>query len=210
MFEINFDFTVEEKIINGSPIYIIDNFYKDVDLVLELFSSVDPRIHKENEKPSFNQIHFDDRRHSFSSQKIIKVYDFLSNICGQKPNLNKNSVLTNCIRFKKNSFNDYQNNYWWPHIDFGYNGIVYLNKNDVESGTNLYESLTSNTEPLNYPEHYQPWKSKSNYKLIHTIKPKFNRLVLFDGLKFLHGMNICNDDYFGNKYRINQVFFFNP
>ena len=43
-----------------------------------------------------------------------------------------------------------------------------------------------------------------------TIKIKniYNRLVLFDGDKFIHGMNIVNDRYFSDEYRCNQVFFF--
>ena len=65
-------------------------------------------------------------------------------------------------------------------------------------------------EPPNYPEHYKPWRSKENYRLIETLEPKFNRMVLFDGLKFFHGMNICNDDYFSDQYRMNQVLFFSP
>jgi hypothetical protein len=33
-------------------------------------------------------------------------------------------------------------------------------------------------------------------------------MVLFDGFKFFHGMNICNRDYFEETYRMNQVLFF--
>ena len=33
-------------------------------------------------------------------------------------------------------------------------------------------------------------------------------MVLYDGMRFLHGMNICNDDYFSDTYRVNQVYFF--
>ena len=40
------------------------------------------------------------------------------------------------------------------------------------------------------------------------VPAKYNRLVLYDGMRFLHGMNICNDDYFGEEYRVNQVYFF--
>ena len=105
-------------------------------------------------------------------------------------------------------FNDYKNNYWWPHLDRGYNAIVYLNTNDYVSGTNLYENLNLDEEPLNCPEHFTPWRNKNNFRLVKTLMPRYNRLVLFDGLKFHHGMNICNDDYFHESYRFNQVFFF--
>ena len=46
------------------------------------------------------------------------------------------------------------------------------------------------------------------YKLLKTLEPSYNRLVLFDGLKFIHGMDVTNDRYFGNESRNNQVFFF--
>ncbi len=58
------------------------------------------------------------------------------------------------------------------------------------------------------PEHSAPWRQKEKYKKIKTLIPKYNRLVLFDGYKFPHGMNITNDRYFSNEYRNNQVFFF--
>ena len=45
-------------------------------------------------------------------------------------------------------------------------------------------------------------------KLLKTLKPKYNRLVLFDAKKFLHGMQICNDVYLKDSFRMNQVMFF--
>ena len=154
-------------------------------------------------------IYFEDKRHSIKSHHISKVYDFLSRVCNQTP-VTEPLILTNCTRFKKCEFNDYQNNYWWPHTDSGYTAIIYLNREDSISGTNLYENLNPEKEPPNCPEHYSPWRSKKNYRLIETLQPKFNRMILFDGLKFIHGMNICNDDYFNEIYRMNQVLFFSP
>ena len=57
-------------------------------------------------------------------------------------------------------------------------------------------------------EHYNPWRSKNDLKVLKHLKPKYNRLVFFDGDKLLHGMNITNKRYFSNEYRNNQVFFF--
>lgn len=209
MFNISKNIEIKTKFVENSTIYIIDNFYQNPDEILNLFLNIDPIVWKENEKPSYNQIYFDDRRHTLKSQKIKKVYYFLSQICNQPvTNNNDDLILTNCIKFQNSNFNDYKNNYWWPHIDSGYTGILYLNKLDHESGTNLYKNLNPNKEPPNVPEHYQPWRKKSNYELIYSIVPKYNRMVLFDGLKFPHGMNICNNDYFGEICRINQVFFF--
>jgi hypothetical protein len=208
MFEINTNCEIKSKIIDGSFLYQIDNFYQDVDEVLNFFSIIDPLIWRKDVRPTNNQILFDDRRHSFTSKHIIKVSNFLSKVCNQSSYFDSDVVTTNFTRFKKDNFNNYESNYWWPHRDHGYNAILYLNKNDTESGTNLYENLNPDEEPPNLPEHYQPWRNKNNYRIIESIKPKYNRMVLFDGYKFFHGMNICNDDYFSDTYRMNQVFFF--
>jgi hypothetical protein len=212
MFEINQNAIVQKKIIDDSVIYIIDNFYEDIEKILDFLLILEPEVWKQDQSPSNNLIHFEDKRHALISKHVVKVYDFLSNLCGQTT-INEriqHSILTNFSRFKKCEFNDYQNNYWWPHQDSGYTAIIYLNREDLVSGTNLYENLNPNNEPPNYPEHYKPWRSKENYRLIETLKPKFNRMVLFDGFKFFHGMNICNDDYFNENYRMNQVLFFSP
>lgn len=209
MFELNPYFSVKEEIFHDSKIFFIDDFYANPDEVKEYFLTKESRLNKFNQKPSFNNLHFEDRRHSIISENIVEVYKVLQSICNQKP-LCENLIITNLTRFKKVSFNDYENNYWWPHQDNGYNGIVYLNKNDSLSGTNLYQCFHLNEliERDTIFEHLEPWRDKEKYKLIKSIRPKYNQLVLFDGKKFLHGMNICNDDYFSQAYRLNQVFFF--
>jgi hypothetical protein len=208
MFEISKNININLEIFQESKIYIIDNFYQDPDSVLNFFLTHDADLWRNEQIPSYNLIHFEDRRHFLHSDEIVKVYDFLSSLCNQSPitYLNNSNLITNITKFKKCEFNDYKNNYWWPHIDYGYNGIVYLNDDEV-SGTNLYENLDPENEP-NCLEHHAPWRSKDKYRLVKTLIPRYNRLVLFDGSKFFHGMNICNDDYFGEKYRFNQVFFF--
>ena len=59
-------------------------------------------------------------------------------------------------------------------------------------------------------EHYQPWRLKEKYELIHTFEPKFNRLVMFDAEKHCHGQNIHSKSEFfrTNQARLNQVFFY--
>ena len=208
IFQINENCTIQKEEFLGSFLYTIDNFYQTPEKVLESFFSIEPPIHKKNRKPSYNQIYFDDRRHWMKKSHVTKVYNFLSNICDQKSAFGNNLVITNFTRFNKSIFNDYHNNYWWPHLDEGYTGILYLNKDDSVNGTNLYNQLNYQKEYEKYPEHYKPWRNKSDYELIKTFEPKFNRMILFDALKFHHGMNIENDQYFGETYRVNQVFFF--
>ena len=205
MFELNKNLEIKEELFNDSIIYTIDNFYQyPQQLEKYLFSDI-PSLpfHKGDEKPSYNGTYFEDRRHpARNSLQLKKVYDFLSDLCGQE--YDSHDIATNCARFKRHEFNDYENCHWWPHKDTGYNGIVYFN-DDNENGTNFYNEL----KPLpDVNEHYAPWRSKDEFELIKHLEPKYNRLVFFDGWKFQHGMNISNDRYFGEEYRKNQVFFF--
>ena len=205
MFELNKNLEIKEELFNDSIIYTIDNFYRyPQQLEKYLFRDISSLpFHKGDEKPSYNGTYFEDRRHpARNSLQLKKVYDFLSDLCGQE--YDSHDIATNCARFKRHEFNDYENCHWWPHTDTGYNGIVYFN-DDNENGTNFYNEL----KPLpDINEHYAPWRSKDEFELIKHLEPKNNRLVFFDGWKFQHGMNISNDRYFGEEYRKNQVFFF--
>ena len=206
MFELNDNLEVKEELFDGSIIYVIDNFYRNPQKIENyLFEDVSASpLHKGHQQPTYNGIYFEDRRKPPKENlELKKVYDFLSDLCGQSyRNLN---AVTNCVRFEKHEFNDYENFNWWPHIDRGYNGLVYFNDNDNENGTNLYRELI----PLpDVNEHFAPWRSKDEFEVIKHLEPKYNRLVFFDGWRFQHGMNISNDRYFGQEYRKNQAFFF--
>ena len=204
IFELNQNLNITTEIFKDSKIYIIDDFYKYPDeLSSYLFTTVPANLWKAEDSPSFNNIHFADQRHNFLNLAITPAQQLLSNLCGQ-PISSPGRILTNCIQFFNREFNDYKNNFWCPHTDLGYNALLYLNTFDC-SGTNFYESL----EPDIYstPEHFAPWRPRNRYKIIKTLEAKFNRLVLFDGAKFLHGMSIEDDTFFKLK-RINQVFFF--
>tara|TARA_R100000005_G_C4958265_1_gene176039 strand:- start:247 stop:891 length:645 start_codon:yes stop_codon:yes gene_type:complete len=210
MFEIRESYDVRVDHVYDSPIYIIDDFYQDPDSIVRYLMSQDAPLWKMEEEfqPSHNGIYFEDRKHQIESSEIAPAYYFLQSICKQKIDC-LGDIDTNVTRFKKHEFNDYQYHYWSPHTDDGYTAIVYLNKDDTESGTNLYESLDPENEPVDeYSEHYYPWRPKDKYRLLKTIEPKYNRMVMYDGHRFLHGANICNDRYFGEEYRLNQVYFF--
>ena len=202
MFELNQKLEVKQEILYGSVIFYIDDFYLNPNEVDEYLFREDTPLHKIDQKPSYNNIHFEDRRLIKEDERIYDVIIFLSQLCGQKPITC--SIVTNMQKFFVNEFNDYKNNIWWPHQDNGYNGIVYFSD---ECGTNLYSTDTTDELP-NAPEHYKPWRPRENYKILKTLESKYNRLVLFDGFKFPHGVDICSDRYYGDEYRKNQVFFF--
>jgi hypothetical protein len=198
----------------NSFIFYMDNFYKYPDLVLKEILSKEPPVWKEFDKNTFNMIHFEDRRHMIKYDSLINVYEKLGSFIekndpGRGKSQDSGRLVTNHTLFYKNNFNDYKTCWWWPHVDSGYNGIVYLNyDSDNEIGTNLYREAIY--DPLHdaLPEHKRPWIDKSYWTRIASFKSSFNRFVMFDGAKYYHGMNIDSDRYF-NEFRINQVFFFN-
>ena len=202
MFELNHRLQIKRETLQESVIYYVDNFYLHPHKVEEYLFDPETPLHKIEQKPSYNSIHFEDRRLIKEDERLHSVVNLLSQICGQKPDTY--CIVTNMQRFFANDFNDYKKHVWWPHQDNGYNGIVYFSD---ECGTNLYSTDTTDELP-DAPEHYKPWRLRENYDIIKTIEPKYNRLVLFDGFKFPHGVDVCNNHYFGDEYRKNQVFFF--
>ena len=209
MFQLSDNLKVNTEIFQGSKIFTIDNFYKNPDEISDYLFKEPAPLHKEYDNPTYNNVLFEDRRLRAYDVRLQPVINFLSKLSSQKPLIY--DITTNQTRFYDDEFNDYKNCIWWPHVDEGYNGIVYFNKNDTECGTNLYSEITDIDEMNDYdniPEHFAPWRKKEKYEKIKTLIPKYNRLVLFDGYKFPHGMNIINDRYFSDEYRNNQVFFF--
>lgn len=202
---------VDKEYLLGSPIFSVRNFYKYPEKVHQFIFDEPYRegrvgLWKINESGSNNGIYFEDRRFYDFEERLIDAYFFLCDLIGDYHF--RSVITTNMTLFKTDDnslkFNNFKDNYWWPHVDTGYNGIVYFN---TECGTNLYEPNCLDYSDKNN-EHEQPWRSKENYNLLKTIQPEYNKLVLFDGCKFPHGMNIDSDRYFGKKTRNNQVFFF--
>jgi|SRR5210317_122048 hypothetical protein len=210
IFELDENHTIVTECFMNSNIYYIDNFYKNPDEIIDFLEHHDAPLHRPGQHPhykSLNGIHFFDMRHEIIVDEIENVSSYLSSICGQSAINQKNLLMTNKSKFLPCRFNDYKNKYWHPHIDHGYTAIIYLNVDDEECGTNLYTNVIID-DKNSFGEHVTPWRSNYNWSVIKHLKPKFNRCVIFDGLKFYHGMNICNDKYFGDQYRLNQVLFF--
>ena len=206
LFEINTD-RAERVTIYGSNFYFIDKFYKHPRKVRRWLLKHQSFLHKDQQK-GYNGIHFEDRRHALKHPGMKDVNSYLSNLCRHhSPDDESDDVMTNLFKFKKCEFNDYQNNYWWPHLDSGYTGIVFFDK----AVTNLYKYLGEpgkETETLNnVPEHERPWRPKNEWERILTLNGEFNRMVLFDASKFYHGLDI-SDDRYTKEYRMNQVMFF--
>ncbi len=209
VFDLNDKSPIYVEKIMGSNIYYIDNFYKKPDTILKLLNTVPAKVHnpptrKDSRFKSLNGIHFQDMRHNIRIEEMKYVNSYLSRICGENPHTDPDMLFTNKTRFFPTAFNDYKNNYWHPHTDPGYSALIYFNKNDTEYGTNLYKQIQPDTKH-HCGEHVTPWRPKAYWKIVKTLKPKFNRCVLFDGKYFPHGMHIPNERYFGDEYRLNQI-----
>lgn len=203
--DINFHHKIKKYQIYDSNVYIIDRFYKNPRKLKKWILSHKHSYHKSWEI-GYNQIYFNDMRHTIPHQDMMIVSKYISSICKKVPSDHtKNNITTNLFNFKKNKFNDYKNNYWHPHKDSGYTAIIYFDKSD----TNLYSclDLEEQNNINNIPEHFMPWKSKEKWKKIVVLHGKFNRLILFDGSKFFHGSDISSEKYIKNT-RMNQVLFF--
>ena len=206
MFKLNNKLEVKKQYLKNSIIYTIDNFYKKPDEILSFIERNPSHPHKIEEEGSLNMKYFQDLRHSYNFKDMENVENYLKKITNQKIKYQNFNFLTNVTKFIDRDFNDYKNNYWYPHKDFGYTALVYFNKHEID-GTNLYEDLDNDFENIKKTsEHSKPWRPKEKWQVIHTIKAKYNRCVIFDGLIF-HGMAVNNDTFF-NKYRVNQVLFF--
>ena len=221
MFEVNENLEVKQDYLLGSKIFTIDNFYKDPEEVSDYLFNREVPLWKIKESPSFNGLFFNERRLIEEDGRLENIYKFLSGLCGMSYEFV--DIITNMTRFCKDNFNDYKNCFWWPHTDRGWNGIVYFNKDEENSGTNLYDPKVLQEEEwqisLSAPEHYSAWRPKEKYSILKTFKSKYNSLCLFDGSKFPHNMNITNDRFFRDiplfsypqvywdNYRCNQVFF---
>jgi len=205
IYEINELNNIQTFNFQGSKIYVMDDFYRYPEEVLSRFLSIESKIWKEKEIPSYNKVHFLDKRHDFHDDNFINVGEQLSKICGE-PVAQPGRIVTNIMKFIDRDFNDYKNNYWWPHCDLGHTALIYLN-NFEYPGTNIYEPLEQDN--WNTVEHYEPWRPKEKYKVILTLNAKFNRMVLFDAKKLFHGMNVSDDTFF-HRVRMNQAIFFKP
>ena len=187
--------------VEQSKIVVIDNIFANPEAaVADILSH--PADWNKPTMRGMNGIKFEDRRHRYKAQ-LNDLLTVGSRLSGQQPSF-PDEVITNYTLLYDDPFNDYENNYWWPHVDLGYNAIVYLNHYDGP-GTNLFNPVLPR-HPRE-KEHIQPWNPREHWELVTTIQAKYNRLVLFDGQKFYHSMAIEDRTWFEQR-RLNIVQFF--
>jgi len=193
------DFLIEN--IKNENFYIFKDFYEKPILVLETIINHGAQKHKNNEPNSLNGVKFLDLRHDIDLKEYHGVLNYFSNFTKRPVQSNFKS---NIQKFFDKNFNNYKDNFWWPHFDEGWTAIIYLNEKNL---LNIYES-----DDISYLdnefEHHTPWKKRDNFKLIKQFDVPFNTAILFPAHKFLHGLGL-EDDTYSSKLRINQAIFLN-
>ena len=195
---INNDLAVHKQLILGTPVFIIDNFLQDPDGIHDQCFAELGTMHKKTQKNTLNGVHFNDLRKIIQGDLVTEVDGLVKELTGQVPT--NPQFATNELLLYPHAYNNPQDNWWWPHVDSGYNMIIYMSKNGDDCGTNLYypDDFTPCAD-----EHASPWIPKNKMRRIIHLEGKYNRMVLFDGL-IPHGMNLVKDKYI-NEYRRNIV-----
>ena len=205
----------------GSKIFTIDNVFAEPKK-LERFLFNRQTAMVENKDPfQYNGMEFMKCRYHDFVNKAAPIVWLAANLSNQEPSF-YGALKTNTEVWLKGNYNDYENNYWFPHIDNGYNCIIYFNQ-DSKNGTNLYDPSLKDEEWFSslmkeVPVGAQPWIPKRKVKLLKTLRPKYNRMVLFDGAYFPHSPAIENEKYFVDdlakvdktNIRSTLCFFFHP
>lgn len=211
---------IKERYIQGLRGYQIDNFYSHPEFILNHIISTPPHIHGSAELPgSKNGREYSDMRHKKPLPELKYYEDIIIDLIGvpvvpawadECPG--RSPLETNFMQWRDTPYNDFYNNYWWPHYDRGWTTIIYLN-HETTNGTNIYEDIDNYFQDVqvpNYTELLNPWQPKKHYKLVDYLEPAFNRAYIFQSGKLMHSAAVDDKTYFeqGGLYRLNQVMFF--
>jgi len=215
---------IKEINLLGNRSFEINNFYDHPAYIMDMVLSGPP-----NKVMTEHPLHGDeffDLRHHRKEPTLKKYTDQLVEILDselQSFDVYKEDgcdVLdTNFMRWKKSDWNNYEENFWFPHQDDGWVCIVYLNEAET-NGTNIYADKYASIHKYGgkkTAEDRHPWKPKSDFEIVDYLEPKFNRGYLFNAKRIPHGAAINDDTYFYSeeeqnysRHRLNQALFFFP
>ena len=206
----------------GTRAFQIDNFYDNPAFIMDMILSGPP-----NQVLTQHPLHGDeffDLRHHREEPKLKKYTDQIVKILDDTSfdvyKENGVDILdTNFMRWKKSDWNNYEENFWFPHQDEGWVCIIYLNEAET-NGTNIYADKHGSIYKYGGKATEQdrhPWKPKSDFEIVDYLKPKFNRGFLIDAKNIPHGAAVEDETYFYSekdrnysRHRLNQALFFFP
>jgi len=213
---------VKEFNLLGTRAFQIDNFYDNVGFIMDKILS-GPTNQVITEHPMHGKEFYDLRHHREEpslkkyTDQVVEILDDTSFSVYKE---NGVDILdTNFMRWKKSDWNNYEENFWFPHLDNGWVCLVYLNESET-NGTNIYEDKYGSIYRYGgrvTQEDRDPWKPKSDFEVVEYLEPKFNRGFLFDASKVPHGAAVDDETYFFTEeqrdygvHRLNQALFFFP
>ena len=218
MWQLNMETEVQITNLRGSKIYTIDNVFEEPNKLKRYLFNRRTALLQGTPWVENGEEYFKGRYTDFED-KACPIIWLASNLCSQPPSYH-GGFMTNVESWRKSEYNDYKNNYWFPHLDNGYTCIVYFNEG---SGTNLYDPSTKEEDWFKQsmkdkPDVINPWVKRSKIKVIKKLKSKYNRMVLFDGNKFPHSSTVDDAKYFEDNVtdtallnkRCNLCFFLAP
>lgn len=197
----NKEYTIEK--VGGHNVYVFDNFYDQPNKIFELLVSNEPFKHKQYDGETYNGKKFLDLRHELRYEPINEIVTHFELFTNQSCSHYSANFRTNLQKWFYDDFNDYKNNYWYPHYDQGYSLLVYFNEVNL---LNLYDSKVD-YNPDDIVEHIEPWQDRSKFNLLKQFRVPFNTAILFPADKLLHGCGV-EDTRFFETMRINQAIFF--
>ena len=217
MWEINKEAEVQILELEGSKIYQIDNVFENPETLFRwLFNR--PTFPVQGDPWSRNLTHYYKARYKDFHDEAAPIVTVAQHLCKQNVGFH-GGFSTNVESWLFSDYNTYKTHYWFPHIDNGYNCIVYFHDTN---GTNLYNPKLKDEEWFQklmreVPKGKQPWIPKKNVELLHELKPAWNRMVLFDGNYFPHNTAVNDETFFSKNLRgsarekrCNLCFFFYP
>lgn len=214
---------VQELKIAGTRGYQIDDFYSNPGMIMDLINKRGPDQNMTKLEEN-NGNEFFDLRHHRPAPELEKHANILNSLIDDptyEPYKKDGDIYfdTNFMKWRDSDYNNYEENFWYPHKDDGWVCIVYLNgSTSGNNGTNIYHDKNDFLYTYggkNTNEETQPWKSREHFELIDYLEPAFNRAFLFQAHNLVHGAAIDDKEFFytddtieDSVYRLNQAMFF--
>tara|TARA_E500000331_G_scaffold215513_1_gene206647 strand:+ start:2229 stop:2903 length:675 start_codon:yes stop_codon:yes gene_type:complete len=223
MFELNNDLEIKVARVCGRSLVVVDNFYKNPDVVRQLCIDNIDNVGAPGHLPG--------KRICVKTSEVKdKLYDFYFGLCSDhnlwnrelnginfyqewnKVGFNVNIISDDSIDEDRHGLIPHQDTYYPstnPNVQFG--SVIYLNKpEECAGGTNVYTYQDEISIPkipfvLNPDSITQFIENNPEWKVAHTFEMVYNRMVLYQS-DILHGP-IYEQGMFTDHNRMNQILF---
>jgi len=202
LFEVNPNYTIVEQ---SNTFLVIDNFYKNYDEIFNVLNNIPAPAWKYTSRDTKNFVDYYDCRPTIDIRfsNGYQHIDEIHRLIFGKWNSDTAQIETKPYEFnyfKVINSNVNETHQMFPHVDYDYTAIIYLDKIG-NGGTAFYD-----IDEIPNNENENLLVDVSSYtKTIIESKP--NRMLIFKG-ETPHGGYIRNYDAYSTDWRINQAIFF--